>query len=168
MEKVKIMQREGIVLHHTCTGETCSVADIESMHRKKGMACVGYHRLIKRDTKSNKAYTKEGRNLIYQGAHTYIESLSRAKSDPLAKGDRQYYNKRWIGVALIGDYEHNDINPEYYRNVVKELAYMMKKFNVKRLRGHRECDATLCPGKNINMNKLRKDVSAVLGYEIGD
>lgn len=166
MNKVKILQREGIILHHSASPETDTVEKIEYIHQKQGMTVVGYHRLIKRDPKTNKAYPKTGRDLIYQGGHTYIESQKKADADPLAKGDKQYYNKRWVGVCLIGNYETTPINSEYYKNVIFELAQMCIKFNVKRIRGHREVDATACPGKFIDLNKVRADVSKILGYTI--
>lgn len=162
--KARPSRTDGLVLHHTYTSESKTKDDIIKIHQNKGMETVGYNWLIKRGL-FNISSVKTGRPTIYQGGHCYLHKTDLPKH-PEANGDQQFYNKYWLSVALIGDYENNPINTMYYNNVIGSIADIMKKNNLKRLRGHRECKATACPGKFIDMDKVRADVSKKIGFVV--
>ena len=100
----------GVIIHHTATPETTTMEQLLNIFKKKGYATYGYNFIIKRNMNTNEASIKKGRDLKYIGAHTYIESVAKAKSDKLAKGNRNYYNENFFSIALMGNYEKYDID----------------------------------------------------------
>ena len=172
--KVRKGKYMGVVLHHTTGSEKQTLQDLKNVAKAKGYGDVSYNYLIKRDISTNQASIKTGRSTYWVGAHTYIDSLTRAKKDPLAQGNQNYYNENFLGVALIGNYETNRINDWYLEQVIKALAHIIQTINtkqnqrVKYFKCHRDTDATACPGKYVyeKMDYIREKVSSIVGYKL--
>ena len=139
----------GVMVHHTATKDNLTVEDIRKMHKKRGFGDVGYHYLLQKD-KKGKAHLKKGRSVVYNGAHC----------------DAGGYNKTFLGFALIGNFENETPDEEYWEEIIKALCHLIKLYDCPRVLGHREVKATLCPGKNIDLDKIREEVSKKLKITI--
>ena len=101
---------------------------------------------------------------------TILKTGERVEGRGLNRGAHagDYNGKSW-GVALQGNYEIDTITTLQYNALVDELIYLQKRFPKAKIVGHRELMATLCPGENIDMIKVRQDVfSAKIESEIKD
>ena len=139
----------GLLVHHTATAPTLTVNQVRAIHLKKGWGDVGYHFLIQKGADGS-YYLKPGRSTEYNGAHC----------------DAGDYNKTWLGLAVIGNYETGPISAPCWEQLVPSCCHILKKYGLKMLRGHREAKATACPGKYINLDRLRTACSERLGYKI--
>ncbi len=92
-------------------------------------ADIGYHYLIGRD---GRVY--EGRPVVYQGAH--------------ARGINNINN---LGIAVIGDFNHELPNPVQLQALEQFLDGMKSKYRVpaNRIYGHYQFVNTECPGKAL-------------------
>ncbi len=124
--------REGtdfIVLHHTggVPGEDPAVTDLDAAHRGLGWAGVGYHYLIRKN-----GAVEAGRPSLAMGAH--------------AEGA----NARSLGVALCGNFCGEDPTPVQLESAAMLLAVLAAAFGLPpdsgHVLGHRDLDATACPG----------------------
>ena len=69
------------------------------------------------------------------------------------------YNSEFIGVCVIGDYENKDkLTDTEYNDLISAICHIMKKYDCYSFLGHREVKATACPGKNIDLNKIKKEI----------
>jgi N-acetyl-anhydromuramyl-L-alanine amidase AmpD len=135
---------------------------IDRWHRGKGWNGIGYHYVIINDKHDSKAdgTVEKGRPDDTSGAHAYG------------------INDRSLGICCIG---HGDMEPFTDKQVASLnslVAKLMATFNipVSRVIGHRELNVLVeqgklraeyktsksCPGKKIDMDVVRQDVSASL------
>lgn len=142
---------KGIILHHTATPQTFTVADVRQIHLNKGFGDVGYHFLFQLGSDGH-YHLKNGRSVLYQGGHTDVKGKN--------------YNNTHIGVSIIGNFEKDYLTEVQYQDLLSGLCHLLKKFNLFQLLGHKEVKATACPGKHIDLNKLRSDLSKKLGFSV--
>ncbi len=120
---------ELFVLHHTggCVGEDPDAARIDAIHRELGWVGVGYHYLIRKD-----GTVEKGRPVPAVGAH--------------AEGA----NARSVGVALCGNFCGEEPTAAQIESCAMLLAVLGAAFDVpldaEHIVGHRDLDATDCPG----------------------
>jgi len=145
-----------ITVHHTEGRQTMTVADakkemtfIQSYHQNtRKWIDIGYHFLI--DGLGN---VYEGRPYNVYGAH--VESNNTGN----------------VGISIMGSYQapkDNHITPATLASLEKLIRELMGKQGVsaKNLYGHREINATDCPGNNLFpvftelRSKLQAEVSA--------
>lgn len=121
---------KGIVLHHS--DGTGSVEDVNACHRNhNGWAGIGYHFYIRKD---GKVY--RGRPEEWLGAHT------------------SGYNDM-IGVCAEGNFENDTMGTAQKAAVVETLKYLYGKYGKGiEVYGHRDLDATACPGKNYPFDEI--------------
>ena len=118
------------VLHHTggAPGEDPDVAAIDDAHRGLGWAGVGYHYLIRKS-----GAVEAGRPALTMGAH--------------AEGA----NTRSIGIALCGNFCEEEPTAAQVESCAMLLAVLGAAFDVpldtEHILGHRDLDATACPGE---------------------
>lgn len=140
----------GICLHHSAGSDTDTVESIRNLHvNANKWDDIGYHYVVETD-KDNRGYLKTGRSDRYAGAHAGVS----------------YYNNNYIGVCIAGNYSKYNLNEEFYWDLINALAHLCKKYTVKKIIGHREIKATECPGRNIDLAKIRFDIKNKLGDEI--
>ena len=130
----------GVMLHHTATPTTYTAQQIKNIHLAKGWGDVGYHYLIK--LTDSGCSIKTGRSDKYVGAHCDVGN----------------YNNTYIGVSIIGNFETAKLNDAQFNAVCNSLKHIMNKYEVATLKGHREVKATACPGKNIDLAKIRAKI----------
>ena len=130
MEKLDKSKVKYIVVHCSATypGQRCDAEIIDTWHRQRGYAMIGYHYVVMPDGE-----VQHGRPLFYQGAH--------------AKG----YNHCSVGVCYVGglnaDGETADTRTEEQKKAMMMLLMNLKKtFPQARIVGHRELDmGKACP-----------------------
>jgi hypothetical protein len=123
----------------------CSIFDLHRIHSKI-YSGVGYHILIR---KNGKVYL--GRPLWAIGAHCLG------------------YNT-WIGVVVEGNFENETMNPIQRKAVENVQLWLLGLYGPNfRTKGHRELNATVCPGKKfplatvkaITLDPLMRDLVAL-------
>ena len=148
-----------IIVHHTGSEKLGGFDNpilIKLRHKYiKGFDDIGYHYLIGNGilTRDGKVY--EGRNIKETGAH--------------ASG----YNDNSIGIALIGNFEKGEPSERQWQGLVKLISRNCRifqipvKWNYSSIYGHNELEGTdtKCPGKFVDMNKLRRDVLEYMAME---
>ena len=142
----------GVMLHHTAGSTSDKEEQIKKIHMAppKKWGDIGYHFVLETDTKTKTSKIVSGRDLKYAGSHAGVNA----------------YNNGYIGVCVPGNYETGKMPDWLYNQILGHICHIMKKYSAYGFLGHREVKATACPGKNINLNQIRKDLSAKLGREI--
>lgn len=115
-----------IVIHHTASAADITVDDIHQMHLNNGWTGIGYHIIIYADGTAH-----EGRPLDCIGAHCYD------------------YNSRSVGVNLVGNFENYPPTPEQIATLKEVLRWLKDKYPGAEIGGHREWNATACPGEYL-------------------
>ena len=126
----KRTKTEMIVLHHAAS-KSCTPQQIHQWHLNNSWIGIGYNFFVSRDGK-----VFRGRPEDVVGSHT--------------KG----YNSKSIGICFEGDYTTQTM-PKAQLEAGKELvAYLKDKYNITKVKGHRDLMATSCPGKNFPFNEI--------------
>lgn len=125
---------EKIIIHHAAI-KSVDADTIHRMHQEKGWSGIGYHYFI---DKSGNIY--EGRPEGAIGAHAYKN------------------NQNTLGICLEGNFEEELIGDEQYKALIELLKYLVLKYPINNIEGHNDVSDTLCPGKNINKNKIKEDL----------
>lgn len=121
-----------IILHHAAA-TSCTVEDIDRWHKDNGWTCIGYHFFV---NKKGEVYRGRKENTV--GAHA---------------GDN---NTDSIGVCAEGNFEKETM-PEVQKEALKELvAYLKDKYGISKVQGHKDVNATACPGKNYPFDEIAK------------
>lgn len=119
-----------IVLHHAAASGV-GPQDIHRMHTSNGWAGIGYHFYVRKD-----GAVYRGRPTFAIGAHC------------------QDYNNISIGICAEGDYQ-NEIMPETQKKaIVDVLQYAIRLYPKAKVVGHRDLNATACPGANYPFDEI--------------
>ncbi len=119
---------KGIVLHHAA-GDG-SVEQIHQIHRHRGYAGIGYHLYVRRDGK------------VYRG-----------RPESWLGGHAQGFND-CIGVCAEGNFENETMSAAQQQAIVETLRYLFEKYGNLAVVGHRDVNATACPGKNYPLTAM--------------
>lgn len=131
----------GLMVHHSAGKTTDTVESIRAIHKKQGWGDIGYHYVL--EIKNGRGYLKKGRDTTYNGAHAGVG----------------YYNNNYLGICVPGNYSKETMPEQLYLDLIGAIAHIIQKFDLSKLRGHREVKATECPGMKINLDRLRSDVN---------
>lgn len=119
----------GIVLHHAASNG--SVEHIHNIHLNNGWVGIGYHFYVRKD-----GSVYRGRSEDWVGAHTVGHNATK------------------IGICAEGNFE-NETMPTAQKNAIIELlAYLFGKYGNLKVYGHKDLDATACPGRNYPFNEI--------------
>lgn len=111
-----------IVLHHA-DASTCSAKDIHWWHVRQGWSGIGYHYFI----------SKQG--VIFKG-----------RPDDVIGSHAKGFNSTSLGIVFEGRY-NKEAMPQAQLQAGKELvAYLKKKYNITKVKKHKDLMATDCPG----------------------
>jgi N-acetylmuramoyl-L-alanine amidase len=157
---------EGILIHHSATpfrlkGRTVDAKKIDEMHQQRGFSIVcgdktyhiGYHYVILPDGR-----VQPGRPENCMGAHSGIT----------------YYNQRYLGVCLIGDFDSRgkwngrrstkEPTPAQIQSLVKLCAKLMTKYDIplQNVRRHRDVSQTYCPGDQFPYRRVQRLIAQEL------
>ena len=134
-----------IIVHHSATNSGTPEAFARYHVEENGWPGIGYHYVI----------SKTGQIYKCQNVTTVSYHAGNA-------------NRRSIGVCLVGNFDTQtptDVQMDALMELLAELitAYPAAKGNII---GHREVPRTYksCPGKNVDMNKVRDCVASSWHY----
>ena len=141
-----------IVIHHSAS-DSGGAAVFDTWHRKRGFDELGYHFVIDNGEGMPDGDVEVGSRWLKQkqGAH--------------AKSADGQYNEHGIGICLVGNFEKDEPTAKQWQMLVKLVAYLSSEYGVPsdRIIGHRDVNGkTLCPGKNVSVEKLCEDVKTYL------
>lgn len=161
---------EGILIHHSATpfrlkGRIVDAKKIDEMHQKRGFSIVcdgktyhiGYHYVILPDGR-----IQPGRPENCPGAHS----------------GNGYYNSRYLGICLIGDFDSHgrwngrrspkEPTPAQIEALVKLCAKLMQKYDIplRNVRRHRDVSQTYCPGDHFPYRRVQTLIAQELERRI--
>lgn len=122
-----------IVVHHIgmANNDDVSAETVHQWHLNQGWAGIGYHFLIRKD-----GTVEQGRPLGTVGAHVYGE------------------NRHTVGINLAGNFEMG-VPTEAQKNSAARLiaalctVYQLDPMWQGTVKGHRDLNATACPGRYL-------------------
>lgn len=112
---------KGIVLHHAAANG--SVEDVHRWHKNRGWAGIGYHFYVRKD-----GSVYRGRPETWIGAHTVG------------------HNEK-IGICAEGNFDEEKMCAAQKNAIIELLQYLYDKYGKVKVYGHRDLDATACPGR---------------------
>lgn len=118
------------ILHHTA----CSVASPEDIHRwhlANGWAGAGYNLYVRKD-----GTVYELRPIDCVGAHA------------------QGYNSRSVGICFEGNFEEEEMTNAQVESGKQVIAYVKSIYGDIPFKGHRDVNATSCPGANFKFDEI--------------
>lgn len=120
-----------LVIHHTGgnAGDDFSAAELHRMHLNQGWSGVGYHFVIRKNGK-----IESGRPEWAKGAHSIPG------------------NSNSIGIHICGNFELEQPTAAQIEAVSHLCADLCTKYGLEphlAIVGHRDQDATACPGRNL-------------------
>lgn len=136
-----------IVIHHTAS-DYGNLEYYKKLHQEeKGWEDIAYHFIINNGT--------------FQTIPGQIEESNLWK-----KKKSGYSTKNWlvnnfgIAIVIVGNLEEHPPLPQQYESLLNLILLLAKKYNIppERIFGHREIQNTKCPGKYLNMAKIRKEI----------
>lgn len=129
---------EYIVIHHTASTAKETVEQIHNFHKNNnGWAGIGYHFYIRKD-----GTIYRGRPEKYIGAHC------------------ENYNSVSLGICLEGNFEIEKPTEKQIQSVTDLVKYLRKKYGNFKLVGHKDLNATACPGQYLYSQLLSIDANA--------
>lgn len=118
---------EYIVIHHTASTAKETVEQIHNFHKNNnGWAGIGYHFYIRKD-----GTIYRGRPEEYIGAHC------------------ENYNSVSLGICCEGNFEIEQPTDNQLKSLSELLQHLKQKYGNVQVVGHRDLNATACPGKNL-------------------
>jgi len=162
--KPEYSEVKAIVIHHTAGEEGALAANQMSVVRN-----LYYGHAVSNDWGDlGYNYVIDANGLVYEG---------REGGNGVIAGHTLGYNVGTIGIVLIGDYNVRTMSPEQYQSLTDLTAYLsyvnqidpagqvfLKNITVPTIVGHRDLNATLCPGTSIyeRLTELRGKVKTKL------
>lgn len=143
-----------IVIHHTGNpaDDDCSAEEIHRSHTMLGWSGIGYHYVIRKD-----GSIELGRPCWAYGAH--------AEDD----------NWHSIGIHVSGNFEIGEPTDEQIESLAYLVGWLCDKYDLipdaDHVKGHRELNATACPGENLykQLKTVRgKAIWYIQHYQGGD
>lgn len=121
-----------IIVHHSAIGgnDDITAADIHRIHQQNGWSGIGYHMFIRKS-----GLIETGRPLADIGAHTY------------------QHNNTSIGICLSGNFNDEMPTDMQIASASKLIGLLCQMYslnpNENTIFGHRDFNATACPGENL-------------------
>ena len=73
-----------------------------------------------------------------------------------------YENGKSIGICLDGNFEEDSISKEQLESLINIGTSLVIKYNLEDVVGHRDCNETKCPGKNIDIHSIKNSITSKL------
>ena len=141
MATQKLENIHSIVVHCSATkeGQWVDAHDIDTWHKARGWAGIGYHRVIRLD-----GTVEQGRSFTTRGAHV--------------AGN----NQNTIGICLVGGLDSNGkgkntFTREQFKALRKEILNIRMFCNIKSIKGHRDYSPDLNGDGIIQRNEWIKE-----------
>ena len=139
---------EYIIIHHSLTNDsgTVSWSAIRKWHiEHNGWRDIGYHYGIEMVKKVPEIFV--GRFEGHSGAHT------------------RYYNKKSIGICLVGNYDAKEPEPEKLNLLIQLTKNIAFRYDIpiKNVLGHCQlANYKSCPGDLFDLDKFRDNLARQL------
>jgi hypothetical protein len=134
-----------IVIHHSAS-PSGSMAVFDKEHKAKGWDGVGYDFVIGNgtDTADGQVEVTPRWPIQKWGAH--------------AKTPDNRYNEYGIGICMVGNFDVTRPTARQLASLTKLVAFLMETYHItpKNVLGHRDTKATDCPGRYVDLNKIRQ------------
>lgn len=134
---------DSIIVHHSATPDGVTL-DLETIYRihvlENGWRDIGYQALV--DMVNGKPVGLYGRPITQRGSH--------AGKD---------WNGRALGICFIGNYSIDTPSHDMLEcGAQRIIRPWMRTFDIplKMVKAHRDTKATECPGKNFDMQQLKR------------
>lgn len=128
----KRSKTEKIVIHHSASPKSTTADTIKKWHTEdRGWSDIGYHYVVRGDT----GELSVGRDQWRQGAHCpALNSVS-------------------VGICLTGNYETEPVDKVGWDSLVQIVNQLLTEYGLtwRDVTYHKEHQATLCPGKNLQL-----------------
>ena len=138
---------QGIIIHHSATLKG-NAAFIDRLHKDRGWEGLGYDFVIDNGDGAPDGAIEVGWRWKQQreGAHCRVTG-----------GYTNFWNEHTIGICLIGNFEFQSPTAAQYRSLAKLISFLQDRYSIptSKIKGHRDVDATRCPGRNFSMSKLK-------------
>ncbi len=121
-----------IVLHHAAVSN-CTALDVHRWHQEKGWAGIGYHFFVCKD---GRVY--RGRPIGALGAHCLG------------------WNSNSIGVCAEGNFQIDTMSDAQKNAILELINWLRSIYPQVQVKGHRELDATACPGTNYPLPYIKE------------
>lgn len=140
----------GIVIHDSGSS-TGSAASIASQHESRGLMGLGHHFVI-----GNGRGADDGE--LYVG-YRWLDQLPGAHA---AGPDQDLYNRRYIGICLVGDGDRKPFTEAQMARLVEVVGAMTSELGIpaENVILHRDIAATTSPGRFFSEATLRRAISA--------
>lgn len=113
-----------LIIHHR--GGNGDVTSIHQQHLKQGWSGIGYHYYIRKD------------GTIYSGKPQWAIGAHCTN-----------HNSYSLGICLEGNFEKEKPSEKQLESLKWLIQYLKKLFPIKEVKGHRDLNATACPGKYL-------------------
>ena len=130
-----LSQIKKILVHHSATATGTPEAFARYHVEHNGWAGIGYHYVIDATGKVYKT----------QAATTICNHTAK-------------HNESGLGICLIGNFEQTTPTPAALKALVELCKELMKAYSINAVWGHKELVKTVCPGKNLNMTRVREEI----------
>jgi len=146
-------QVEALVIHHSA-GLWGDRAWIDGLHKQRGWRGIGYHKLILNGYPTYRDWTKEHRIADQDGL------IAQGRPDTETGAHCPGWNTRSLGICLVGNFMAYPPTPAQWDSLVDACARLCRRYSITadHIFGHGQLRATDCPGRLLDMDKLRCEV----------
>lgn len=134
-ENLKKGNNPKILVYHHAAAKEATPEKINQWHLDKDFGGIGYHFYIRKD---GSIYRGRPENAI--GAHTIGK------------------NRESLGICLEGNFENEKISDKQKEALEKLSTYLIINYNLEGVYKHGDFSQTACPGKNFNIDEIKKDI----------
>ena len=121
-----------LIMHHLGSDALTTAEQVHEFHRDwNGWMGIAYHYYVRKDGKIYR-----GRNEDWTGGHTIN------------------HNSKSIGICFEGNFETEIMSDAQLRSGQELTADIKRRYQNIKIGGHREFNATACPGKNFPLNEM--------------
>jgi len=132
------VKTDTLVLHHAAA-MSCTVEDIHRWHLANGWLGIGYHYFV---SKLGGIYLGRPENVM--GAHA------------------ESHNDHTIGICAEGDFEKETMPTPQKKAIIALVKDILARHPGVEIVGHRDLNATLCPGRNYPLDEIVTAASGTL------
>ncbi len=139
MDELEVANVEYIIIHHSSRNFDCPLF-IKLRHKYlRGWSDTGYHFIIGNGILCKDGEVYRARSTKYVGAHAYG------------------YNKKSIGICLIGNFDSNTPTDKQYQSLISLIRSLQIDFKINKVIGHIETGLSKksCPGKYFFLDRFR-------------
>ena len=137
----KRIETKYIVLHHI-DAKNATVEQVHSWHINRGWSGIGYNFYVRKD-----GTVYEGRPIDAVGAHTVN------------------YNSVSVGISFEGNFMVETMPDAQYKAGLELISYLKTIYPTAIIKGHKELQATSCPGANFPLNKFKRMEEKKMTFE---